>query len=413
MRKVLTDRALKALRPAAAGARYEIFDAVVPGLAVRVTATGSRSFVLVSRYPGSKHPTRRAIGEYGAVTLDQARAEARKWLALLQQGKDPKVEQERARQAELRKQAHTFTNVAEEYIKSHASKKRTARVIARDIRKELIGRWGARPVADITREDVKTLIKDIADRPAPYMAHLVLAYSKSLFNWALEADYGLEASPAASIKPGLLVGAKEPRQRVLSDAEIAALWRASEAIGYPFGPLYQLLLLTGTRLNEAAGARWREIDLDKRLWVIPPERFKSNAAHLVPLTHQALAVIEPLQRFAKGDCLFSSTWGGKPVSGFSKAKDRIDALMAAELGKLEPWRIHDIRRTVRTRLASLKVSDTVAEMVIGHGKKGLQRVYDQHQYEPELREALTLWGAKLRDIVTPSPENVVPLHARV
>lgn len=244
------------MKPATPGSRYEIFDAVVPGLAVRVTATGSRSFVLVSRYPGSKHPTRRRIGEYSAVTLDQARTEARKWLELLKGGKDPKVEQERVRQAELRKQKHTFAAVAEQYIKDHARKKRTARVMERDIRKELIPVWGARPVADITREDVKALIKDIADRPAPYMAHLVLAYTKAMFSWALEADYGLEASPAVSIKPKLLIGAKEPRQRVLRDAELAALWRASEAIGYPFRPALSIAAVNRHALDDTFAEKW-------------------------------------------------------------------------------------------------------------------------------------------------------------
>ena len=199
-----------------------------------------------------------------------------------------------------------------------------------------------------------------------------------------------------------LIGAKQPRQRVLSDAELAAVWSNSRTLGYPFGPLYQLLLLTGARKSEVAGARWSEVDLKKKLWTVPPERFKSNASHLVPLSDAAVAIIEALPRFTKGDHLFTTTYGEKPVGGFSKAKVRLDKLMSAA-----PWVIHDIRRTVRTRLASLRISDLVAEMVIGHGRKGIQRVYDQHTYEPEMREALELWAARLRDIVTPPPENVV------
>ena len=127
---------------------------MVPGLAIRVTATGHRTFVLIARYPGSSNPTRRAIGEYGAITLDQARAEARKWLDLLKRGKDPKAEQERTKLAELRKQKHTFAAVAEDYLKRHVKGQRTAKVAERDIRKELIARWAARPITDITRDDV-------------------------------------------------------------------------------------------------------------------------------------------------------------------------------------------------------------------------------------------------------------------
>src|SRR5262249_6660420 len=189
-----------------------------------------------------------------------------------------------------------------------------------------------------------------------------------------------------------------------------ALWQSSERLGYPFGPLYKLLLLTGARKSEVAGAHWQEFDLDKKVWTVPPERFKSNASHLVPLSNQALTVIEALPRFTKGDHLFPTTLGEKRVTAFSKAKLQLDKLMVEQLGSsAPPWVIHDIRRTVRTRLASLRVPDLVADMVIGHGRKGLQRVYEQHTYETEIREALELWAARLRDIVTPPPENVVKL----
>ena len=212
------------------------------------------------------------------------------------------------------------------------------------------------------------------------------------------------------MKPAALIGAKQPRQRVLSDVELASLWRASETVGYPYGPLYKLLLLTGARKNEVAGMKWSELDLTKRVWTVPPERFKSNASHLVPLTDQAVEIIKHIPRFTEGDHLFSTTYGKKPISGFSKGKARVDKLIKEDIGKSPPWVIHDIRRTVRTRLASLRVSDLVAEMVIGHGRKGIQRVYDQHTYEDEMRDALKLWTSRLRSIVTPPPENVVRLR---
>jgi integrase len=192
------------------------------------------------------------------------------------------------------------------------------------------------------------------------------------------------------------------------------VWHTTEIIGYPFGPLYRLLLLTGARKTEVAGGQWRELDLHKKLWMVPPERFKSNATHLVPLSDQAVAVLRELPRFTKGDHLFTTTLGEKHVTGFSRAKAEVDKLVGERLGASPPpWVIHDIRRTVRTRLASLRVPDMVAEMVIGHGRKGLQRVYDQHTYEAEMREALELWAARLRDIVTPPPENVVRMRERV
>jgi integrase len=151
-----------------------------------------------------------------------------------------------------------------------------------------------------------------------------------------------------------------------------------------------------------------------KLWMVPPERFKSNATHIIRLSDQAVAVLRELPRFTKGDHIFTTTYGGKPVAGFSKSKAALDALMKESLGAPPPpWVIHDIRRTVRTRLASLRVPDMVAEMVIGHGRKGLQRVYDQHRYVDEMREALELWAARLRDIVTPPPNNVVRMRETV
>src|SRR5262249_48119435 len=151
---------------------------------------------------------------------------------------------------------------------------------------------------------------------------------------------------------------------------------------------------------------------DKMLWVIPPERFKSNETHLVPLTKDLVSILESLPRF-NDDFLFSAKLGKTPVSSFTQPKHLIDAGMESVLGKTPPeWITHDIRRTVRTRLASLRVADVVAEMVIGHGRKGIQRVYDQHTYEQEMREALELWAARLRGIVTPPPDNVVNLKRK-
>jgi integrase len=141
---------------------------------------------------------------------------------------------------------------------------------------------------------------------------------------------------------------------------------------------------------------------------VPAERFKSKSTHIVPLTKDALALLKSLPSFTKGNHLFSTSFGQKPATGFAKAKLRLDKLMREEFGKAPaPFRLHDIRRTVRTRLAGLRIADEVAEMIIGHGRKGIQRVYDLHQYESEMREALELWAARLRDIVTPPPDNVV------
>jgi integrase len=409
-RKRLTDRTVKALKPARR--RYDVMDTDVSGFGVRVTERGQRTFILIARYPGSPNPTRRALGEYPSLSLEKARERARHWRDLVRQGIDPKAEEERLRRLELRKQQTTFGAVAEDFIERHVTGQRQAKVTKREIRKELIAQWGERPISSIIRDDVVLLVDAVARRPALYLAHIVLGHARSLFNWAINrGTYGLEISPCDRVKPSALIGPKQPRQRTLSDTEVAALWHSSEGLGYPFGPLYQLLLLTGARKSEVAGARWSEFNLTKKIWTVPPERFKSNVSHLVPLSDAAVSIIEALPRFTQGDHLFTTTYGQKPIAGFSRGKVRIDKLMVEQLGSPpSPWVIHDIRRTVRTRLASLRIPDLVAEMVIGHGRRGLQRVYDPHTYEAEMREALELWAARLRDIVTPAPENVVKLR---
>jgi integrase len=421
-REKLTDLKVKALKPAPAGKRYDLMDAIVPGLGVRVTDKGQRTFVLVTRYPGSFSPTRRALGEYGKIGLEEARQKARHWHELISKGVDPAKEADRQRQAEAVKRENTFEAVAEEFLKRHVKGQRRGADVERDMRRELFPVWGTKPVTEISRRDVVQLVESIADRGATYQAHNVLGHVRTFFNWAINRGiYGLETSPCDRLKPATLIGEREPRQRVLSDAEIAALWRVAGGLApdnqmlefYPFGPLYRLLLLTGQRKSEVAGARWREIDLEKRLWTVPAERFKSNASHLVPLSDSAMDLLRALPRFSAGDYLFSSSRGMKPVAGFAGAKERLDAKMAEALGAApDPFVVHDLRRTVRTHLSALRVAEPVAELVIGHARKGLARVYDQHRYLDEMREALDAWASRLRSIVDPPAANVVALTAR-
>ncbi len=417
----LTDRKLKSLKPAKPGERYEVADTDVSGLRVRVTDKGKKTFSLLARYPGSKNPTRRALGEYPTDSLADARKKARQWRQWIRKGQDPALEQDAQRRAEQRKQADTFDAVLDTYITSVLSRQRRGDVVERDLRREVGSRWKGRPITSIERRDVLAVVNEITARSARYQARNVFAYLRAMFNWAIEAgDYGLEISPCDRIRPKYVIGELPPRDRVLTDAEIRALWNSCDFVGYPFGPLVQLLLLTGVRRTEASGARWHEFDLDREdmwtltqqpVWTIPSERFKAKFDHLVPLPPQTVALLKGILRFAEGDYVFSTT-GAKPVTGFSKAKKRIDLLMQEELGDaFAPWRLHDLRRTVRTRLASLRVADEVAEMVIGHGKQGLRRVYDQHSYLPEMREALERWSNQLHSIVEPPPDNIVKLRA--
>jgi integrase len=403
-RKILTAKGVKALK--AKGKRYDTMDALVPGFGVRVTETGHRSYILVTRYPGSSNPARRTIGDYGAISLEQARDAARRWLELIAAGRDPRAEVLKLRREEQQRQADTFGAVAEEFIKRHVTKLAKAREIERDIRRELIQRWGRRPVTDITRRDVVELLEEVVDRGAPYQAHNLLGHVRKLFNWAIARDvYGLQGSPCDRLKPAEVIGKKGIRTRVLTDDELRAVWRAAGDMGYPLGPLFRLLILTGQRKSEVAEMSWPEIDFDKALWTIPGERMKEDAAQLVPLSPDAMQILKALPRWT-GPFIFSTTAGKKPVNSFSKAKERIDRLSG-----IAGWKIHDLRRTMRTHLSALPVQDIVRELVIGHTKPGLHKVYDQHAYLDEKRHALELWAARLKSIVEPPPPNVVPLSA--
>jgi integrase len=411
MRKTLNDRTIKALKPAEAGKRREIWDALVPGLGIRVTDTNAKSFVLVTRYPGSDNPARRTLGAYGKLTLEQARTKARRWLELVGRGIDPHVEVERQRLAEQRKQVGTFANLAEAFIRDKLSTERRGRDAELHLNNEFIPRWGKRPAGEITADDVGEIINEVKAR-APYMAHALLATVRRLYKWASTPGrgYGIVSSPCYNISAKTLIGEKRPRTRALTDQEIRAFVRACDQMGYPYGSIGKMLLLTGARHREVSEAPWSEFDLPKRTWTIDQTRFKSSVEHVVPLTSDMVALLEDLPRFKRGEHVFSTTAGEKPTMITDKIKQKIEALMTQELGtKPKPWVVHDLRRTVRSHLAALRIPDHVAEMALGHGRKGLQRVYDQHRYQDEVREALTLWAGRLRDIVEPSPANVVAI----
>jgi integrase len=347
------------------------------------------------------------------MSLAAARAKAKVWLDLIEQGRDPALVAQQEQLAQRRTIQTTFAVVADAWLHERVhGKQRKAHEVATDVRREFIPRWGNKPITEITALDVRNLI-GVLNKRAPAQARNLFGYAKRLFDWAVaQQAYGLKDSPMEKLRPQDLLDKKVTRQHVLSDAELRALWLAAPTLDYPYGPVFQLLALTGQRKSEVAKARWREFDLDKKIWTIPPERMKGEAAHVLPLTDDMIAILTALPRFKKGDHVFSTTFGSKPVNGFSKAKLRLDAAMAEVLGKpVEDFVIHDIRRTMRTHLSALPIPDLVRELVIAHAQRGLHKVYDQHAYEAEKRHALELWAARLRNIVSPPPANVVPLQS--
>jgi integrase len=419
-KKPLTDRTLKSLCPAANGKPYDLKDIGSRGLHVRVLPSGQRTFVLVARYPGHSQPARRALGIYDDMSLEEARDKAGQWRKEIKKKIDPTKAEKRQQVEKEREQQNTFRAVLAAFNKDKLEGLRRGREVNRDLEKlaDDTG-WGGRPITEITALEVRDVIKQYKDRGKIHHAHNLLGYIRRLFNWAIDQQVyaGLETSPCDRLKPNAIIGEKKLRNRILNDAELRAGWIAADRTGYAYGPLFKLLMLTGARKSEVAEARWSEFDLAKKLWTIPAERMKADAAHIVPLSDDAVALLKSLPR-GKGDCLFSVNGGNSPVAGFSAAKHRYDAEILKALresdpkAKLPDFVIHDIRRTVRTGLSAIpNISDLVRELVIGHTKPGLHKVYDQYAYLDEKRLALDAWAARLRSIVDPPPANIVALRA--
>jgi integrase len=431
-RKNLTPTMISGLRPAPEGTRYQIMDAQVPGFGVRVTDTGNRTFILRTRYPGSSSPSRREIGSCADINLTDAREKARKWRSMVGQGIDPAVQEEKERQEALKKQATTFTVVAEDFIREKLPGERKGKDVEREIRRDLLPRWKDRPIASITDLDVLAVIKaKVPDGKVG--SRNLLALIKRFFRWVIAQHvYGVTVSPCASLQASAIIGETSgPRDRILSEDEIFAYWRAATRMPYPYGPIYQMLMLTALRLSEVADASLPEFNFRNQVWVIPAERMKGkNAgkkqarAHAVPLTADLLALLETLPRFNRGRFLFSSTNGSSPVWMGTKPKERLDRRMLHTLRALARKRgddfravelphfvQHDVRRTVRSQLSRLKIAEEVREAILAHARPGIKGVYDVYDYLDEKREALGLWAARLREVVAPPPDNVIKFVA--
>src|SRR3984893_3045940 len=298
MKTMLTDRALRAMKPASPGTRKLGWYAAVPSFGVRVSEHGKLTFIVMRRLRGKL--ARRMLGQYPIMTLATAREAALEALRDIDRGIDPKEKKAAACAADAHRRANSFASVAEEFIARHVAKLRSGPEVKAAIRRELIGRWGGRPITEINRRDIVHALEEVADSGRPYAAHKLFNYMSKLFGWAIARGmYGLETSPCTGIKTSEVIGKKEPRQRVLNDTEIRALWQATEGLGHPATPFIRILLITGQRLREVAEMHWAEIDLDKALWTIPPERMKSDAAHEIPLPPSAVELLKSLPRFTR------------------------------------------------------------------------------------------------------------------
>jgi integrase len=416
----LTDRSLKALKPDPDGRRQIVWDALMPGHAVRISALGKRSFYAVKRRVGEVQPTWHYLGSYPVMSLSEARTAAREALSALLSGEHPKRLAEAKRQAAeaaaREAEASSFGEISKAFARHQLPdmKPSSARLY-----QLYLDRWcsalGARQVTEIRRSEITAVIRDISTNSGKSSAIGALSVVRRLFNWVINNDNDLiKINPASSISVKDLIGSTKPRSRALKDAELAAVWAATAAVGEPFLVIYRLLMLTGLRLNEVAGCRWEELDLEAGTLSIPAERSKNGLPMLVPMPPSAVALFAAVKR-CSGPFIFSSTAGRRPVQAFSRGKRRLDAALAAQGATVEDFVIHDFRRVVRTGLSQLQVVGEVAEACLGHKKKGIESTYNMYEYLDEKRAALRQWEAHLLAIVVPSPVdeggNVVQLAA--
>ncbi len=359
------------------------WDAVVPGLALRITATGAKSWVLVTRLKG--RVIWDTLGKPPGLSLPAARDLARDGLDLVARGEDPR---ERRRPAK-RTDPERFEAVAADFVEKWSKpRNRTWEETERTLAHDVIPRWRGRRLGEIGRGDVVALVDEIASR-APIQANRTLAAIKKLFAWAL--DRGLiEAHPVARLSPP---APERTRDRVLTDAELRALWGAWTAMAYPWGIACKLVLLTACRRGEVEEMAWSELGMD-RLWTIPPARIKAKLPLVLPLAAPAVELLASVVRI-DGCPYVLTTRPPRPIRDWSGAVKK-----ASKLSGVTGWSMHDLRRTCRTGLSRLGVPADIAERTLGHVIPGVRRVYDRYEYLAEKRDALEKWAAHLASVVT-------------
>jgi integrase len=371
-KRPLTDRGIAALKPAKGVAYHLSWDALVPGLAVRVTATGAKSFVLVGRYPGSPNPTARALGKVGAVTLSDARDKARVWRKLLAAGVDP---------AQARPGLETVQAVCEDYQTREGSTLRSARWRRGALERLVYPALGGRPIMELRRADMVRLHDKLAQENGAVIANRIIELLRRIFNW-----YSIRNEDFHSPIVRGMTTAEASRDRVLSDTELRAIWRTDA--DPVFCAYVRFLLLTAARRNEAAEMKWPELAGGD--WTLPASRNKTGVELVRPLSAAALAIVEGLPKL--GELVFSRT--GSDTLGMSRSKALLDAASG-----VRDWRIHDLRRTARSLMSRAGVPTDHAERCLGHVIGGIRATYDRHEYLEEKRQAFEKLAALIAEIV--------------
>jgi integrase len=408
MAKGLTDLGVKHLR--AGVERREVPDPGQRGLYVIIQPSGRRRYAVRFRFHG--RPCKLTLP--AGITLAAARKAAAAALFEVSEGRNPAQARKDARvQAEIAA-ADTVRAISEQYLAREGKKLRTV-----DERRAILNRlvypeFGGRPISSIRRSEIVRLLDRVEDKNGPRMADITLAVIRKIMGWhALRSD-GFNSPIVrgmARAKPQ-----ERARDRVLADHELQIIWRVAEERKGPYDRMLQFIVLTATRLREAARMNRSELEAADT-WVIPRSRYKSNIDHVIPLSKKAQELLSAMPVIGDAGWVFT-TGGDVAIAGFSKAKKQFDERVLAGLRKHDPqakplphWTPHDLRRTARTLMSRAGVDPDHAERALGHVIPGIRGNYDKHQFRDEKRVAFEKVALLVERIVDPPPQgNVVELR---
>ena len=365
-----TDAYIRNLKPA--DARYDVYDASLAGFGLRVSPTGTKSWIVLSRNLNRK--TRATLGRYPQMSLTKARQRAMTSLQMMADG-----------EFNREKSFDTFEQALEEWFSKDQSQNKSFGQVRSAVELHVRPTLKGIKLKDIQKRDIIKLV-DLVGRTAPTQANRVLAFTKRFFNWCVSRDL-LAVSPANGIAK---FSNEVSRDRVLNENELEKVFNATFEIPYPFGPLFRILLMTGQRLNEVSGLTWSEIDFPSETWKIPRDRAKNKTSHVVHLSQPVLEELERLRTISTHDLIFTTT-GKTAVSGFSRAKRQLN-----NLSGVRDWRLHDLRRTFATvATEQLGFQPVIVDRILNHvsgSVKGIAAVYQRGEYLEQRRVALDAWG---------------------
>jgi integrase len=381
------------------------------GFGVRVTASGTRAFILNYRLRGREH--RFTIGAWPDWSALKAVREARNLRQRVDRGEDPL--KDRAPIPTTKSVSSVIDDFMTRYVRNKERPLRSADQIQSAFDRLVKPRIGKIGVYELRRSHVAEMLDKVEDEAGPVQADRVRAYLRKALSWYAERDDEFNLN-AAFVRVGARANPKErARTRVLSDDELRIVWPLLSEAG-TFGALLKTLLLTAQRRDEVANMTWTEIGPDG-IWTIPAERYKTKRSNHVPLSDAARKVIEAQPRIDGCDCVFPSRTK-TPFSGFGKPKARLDKAVllymqgAKKKSEVKPppnWILHDLRRTAKTLMARAGVRPDISERVLGHVIAGVEGTYDRHSYADEKRDALERLAVMIEHILNPLTSKTATL----